>query len=81
MHRPDAAGVASVALAQQAGAIDSHFLRRLLADHAEANFELLPAGAEPTGSFLAELAADEMPGAGVVFIRSTAGGGSGSPCH
>lgn len=54
-------GRASVALAQQAGAIDSHFLRRLLADHAEANFELLPAGAEPTGSFLAELAADEMP--------------------
>lgn len=52
-------GRASVALAQQAGAIDAHFLRRLLADHAENNFELLPAGAEPTGSFLAELAADD----------------------
>jgi secernin len=55
-------GRASVALAQQAGAIDSHFFRRLLDDHFETNEPLLPADErELAGSFLVALHTNALP--------------------
>jgi hypothetical protein len=50
-------GHASLALAQQQGAIDSHFLRRMLAEHYAQNRDLLPGGKAMTlaSSFLTDL--------------------------
>jgi hypothetical protein len=63
-------GHASLALAQQQGAIDLHFLRRMLAEHYTQNRDLLPGGKAMTlaSSFLTDLrAADEPTIAWVAF--------------
>jgi len=56
-------GRASLALAQQQGAIDLHFLRRMLAEHYENNLDLLPADTATalTNSFLVDLHKAEQP--------------------
>jgi hypothetical protein len=56
-------GHASLALAQQQGAIDSHFLRRMLADHFTQNRDILPGGQAMTlaSSFLIDLHKTEQP--------------------
>jgi secernin len=55
-------GRASLALAQQQGAIDLHYLRRMLADHFLDNRDFLPAGATTLQStFLVDLARSEQP--------------------
>ncbi len=56
-------GRASLALAQQQGAIDLHFLRRMLADHYNTNRDLLqPAKATRLAStFLVDLQSSDMP--------------------
>ena len=56
-------GHASLALAQQQGAIDAHFLRRMLADHFTQNRDSIP-GIEPmtlATSFIVELSKREEP--------------------
>jgi len=56
-------GRASLALAQQQGAIDLHFLRRMLAEQFENNLELLPANPATTltNSFLVDLHKADQP--------------------
>ena len=55
-------GRASLALAQQQGAIDLHFLRRMLADHYQTNRNLLPnPDATLVSSFLVELPKTDQP--------------------
>lgn len=56
-------GHASLALAQQQGAIDLHFLRRMLEDHCSQNRELLPRAKDATlaSSFLVDLHKDDQP--------------------
>ncbi len=56
-------GHASLALAQQQGAIDVHYLRRMLADHFTENRDLLPGARTGTlaSSFLIELHQSEEP--------------------
>jgi len=56
-------GRASLALSQQQGAIDPHFLRRMLADHYSSNRELLfgPKSTALASSFLVDLNKAEQP--------------------
>lgn len=55
-------GRASLALAQQQGAIDAHFLRRMLSDHYTTNREMLPDAMRSLAcSALVELPAREQP--------------------
>ena len=56
-------GHASLALAQQQGAIDLHFLRRMLAEHYTQNRDILPNGKTMTlaSSFLVDLHKIEQP--------------------
>ena len=56
-------GRASLALAQQQGAIDLHYLRRMLADHYAANRDLLSGGKTNTlaNSFLVDLPDNDQP--------------------
>ncbi len=56
-------GRASLALAQQQGAIDLHFLRRMLADHYYTNRDLLQPAKETrlTATFLVELQGEDLP--------------------
>jgi len=56
-------GRASLALAQQQGAIDAHFLRRMLADHYSTNRELISTDRSQSlaNSFLVELTSTDEP--------------------
>lgn len=56
-------GHASLALAQQQGAIDGHFLRRMLADHYTQNRDLMPGGRAVTlaSSLVVDLHRGEQP--------------------
>ncbi len=54
-------GRASLALAQQQGAIDLHFLRHLLGEHYSASRDLLPAAQPLSSSFLVNLHQAETP--------------------
>jgi secernin len=56
-------GRASLALAQQHGAIDLHFLRRMLSDHYDQNADLISDGGRSAlaTSFLADLHHSEVP--------------------
>lgn len=55
-------GRASLALAQQQGAIDLHYLRRMLADHYRENRDILPGNkCVLSSSFLIELPRNEQP--------------------
>lgn len=56
-------GRASLALAQQQGAIDAHFLRRMLADHYSTNRDLISSNRSQllANSFLVELTTTDQP--------------------
>lgn len=54
-------GRASLALAQQQGAIDLHFLRRMLGDHYTASRDLLPVSEPLATSFLVNLVQADTP--------------------
>jgi hypothetical protein len=54
-------GRASLALSQQQGAIDPHFLRRMMADHYSTNRDLLPKPTVLASSFLVDLPKTEQP--------------------